>query len=230
MPRPSAGKPSVPGRVVDELGSEWEPTVDGEVEKWRAYNQLWEPPAAFREPDGSPTPAVVAELVADRVRSIVVRWNERTATLWWVEVPETATEPPAMNIVAYDAPVLPAGTVIDDAAFSSLRVQASDQVGAYRWWPSTGEVHQMYVAPEGRRQGVGIALGMFAWSYAWLRGWPAQFTGGYRTELGEAFLDAADPWWSGRRGERTHISPPMTPRERAAGLDPRLLRPDSDSG
>jgi GNAT superfamily N-acetyltransferase len=124
--------------------------------------------------------------------------------------------------------VLAPGTVIDDHAFTSLPVRASMQAGAYRWWPSTGEVHQMYVAPEGRRQGVGIALGTFAWTYAWLRGWPAQFTGGYRTDLGEALLEVAKPWWSGRMGPRSHISPPMTPPERAQGLDRSLLEPDTN--
>jgi GNAT superfamily N-acetyltransferase len=118
-----------------------------------------------------------------------------------------------MNFVAYDAPVVAPGSVIDDAAFASLQVQAGEQAGAYRWWPSTGEVHQMYVAPAGRRQGVGIALGAFAWCYAWLRGWPAQFTGGYRTDLGESFLEASKPWWSGQVQQRTHISPPMTPSD-----------------
>jgi GNAT superfamily N-acetyltransferase len=214
MPRPSVGEPSVAGRLVDEIGAEWEASVDGSRVRWRGFTPLWEPPEAFREPDGAPTPMVIAEVVDDRVRSIVVRWNEHTANLWWVEVPETSADPPALNIVAYDAPVLAPGSVIDDVAFTSLPVRADMQAGAYRWWPSTGEVHQMYVAPEGRRQGVGIALGTFAWTYAWLRDWPAQFTGGYRTDQGEAFLETTKPWWSGRMGPRTHISPPMTPMER----------------
>lgn len=226
MPRPSVGVPSVPGRLVDEIGVEWEREDRGSTVHWRVYSDLWDPPDAYREPNGAPTPAVLAEVVEDKVRSVVVRWNERTAKLWWVEVPETAADPPALNIVGYDAPALAPGTVIDDAAFTSLPVRASEQVAAYRWWPSTGEVHQMYVAPEGRRQGVGIAIGTFAWVYAWLRGWPAQFTGGYRTDLGEALIEATEPWWSGRAGDRTHISPPMTPPERAAGLDPRLMAPD----
>jgi GNAT superfamily N-acetyltransferase len=215
MPRPSVGEPSVPGRLVDEIGAEWEPSADDNRVWWRGFTPLWEPPEAFREPGGAPTPMVIAEVIDDRVRSIVIRWNERTAKLWWVEVPETSADPPALNIVAYDTPALPPGTVIDDTTFTSLPVRASMQAGAYRWWPSTGEVHQMYVAPEGRRQGVGIALGTFAWTYAWLRGWPAQFTGGYRTELGEALIETAKPWWNGRTGPRSHISPPMTPAEQA---------------
>lgn len=211
MPRPSVGEPSVPGRLVDEIGVEWERSTDGGVVRWRAYSELWTPPDAFVEPDGSAPAGVIAELVDDRIRSVVVRWNERTAKLWWVEVPETAADPPAMNIVAYDSPVLDPGSVIDDAGFIPLPVMASEQVGAYRWWPSTGEVHQMYVAPAGRRQGVGIALGTFAWTYAWIKGWPAQFTGGTRTDEGEGFLEVTQPWWSGRMGPRTHVSPPMTP-------------------
>lgn len=227
MPRPTVGEPSTPDRWVDEIGLEWEREHQGSCVHWRVYSALWDPPEVFRDPNASAIPAALAEVVEDRVRSVVIRWNERSAQLWWVEVPETAADPPALNIVAYDAPVLAPGTVIDDAAFISLPVQASDQAAAYRWWPSTGEVHQMYVAPEGRRQGVGIAIGAFAWMYAWLRGWPAQYTGGYRTDLGEALIEATEPWWSGRVGDRTHTSPPMTPAERAAGLDLRLLRPDS---
>jgi GNAT superfamily N-acetyltransferase len=214
MPRPSTGDPSVPGRLVDEIGVEWASSVEGEVVRWTAHSTLWTPPAAFQDPGGDADPAgVVAEVVGEKIRSILVRWNERTAKLWWVEVPETSADPPAMNIVAYDDPALAPGAVIDDAAFVSLPVQASQQVGAYRWWPSTGEVHQMYVSPDGRREGIGIGLGTFAWSYAWLRGWPAQFTGGYRTDEGEGFLEVTKPWWSGQMGPRTHISPPMTPRE-----------------
>lgn len=226
MPRPSVGEPTMPGRIVDELGTEWEPTVDGEVTIWRSYHSLWEPPEVFREPDGAPTPTIIAEVTGERIRSILIRWNEDTARLWWVEVPETSADPPAVNLVAYDTSDLAPGTIIDDAAFVSLPVTASMQVGAYRWWPSTGEVHQMYVAPERRRHGVAIGLGACAWAYAWLRGWPAQFTGGYRTDLGEALLEATEPWWSGRMGPRTHISPPMTPPERAEGLERRLLYPD----
>lgn len=216
MPRPSVGDPSVPGRLVDEIGLEWEREDDGTTVRWRIYSELWEPPEALREPTGAPIPAVLAEVAEGRVRSVIIRWNERTAKLWWVEVPETAADPPALNIVAYDAPALAPGTVIDDAAFISLPVQAADQAAAYRWWPSTGEVHQMYVAPEARRQGVGIAIGAFAWVYAWLRDWPAQYTGGYRTDLGEALIEATEPWWSGRAGDRTHISPPMTPGDRGS--------------
>jgi GNAT superfamily N-acetyltransferase len=215
MPRPSVGEPSVPGRLVDEIGAEWDRSVDGDVVTWRGYTPLWEPPEIFREPDGAPTPMVIAEVVDERVRSIVIRWNERTAKLWWVEVPETSADPPALNIVAYDAPLVAAGRVIDDPAFIALPVSASEQVGAYRWWPSTGEVHQMYVAPGSRRHGVAIALGTFAWTYAWLRDWPAQFTGGYRTDLGEELLETTKPYWHGRMGSRTHISPPMTPTDDA---------------
>jgi hypothetical protein len=207
----------VPGRLVDEVGTEWEASVDGNSVCWRSYHPLWEPPEFFREPGGATPPGVIAEVVDDRVRSIVIRWNERTAKLWWVEVPETSADPPALNIVAYDAPVLAPGTIIDDSAFTSLPVQASMQVGAFRWWPSTGEVHQMYVAPGRRRQGVAIAIGMFTWVYGWLREWPAQYTGGYRTDLGEALLEGVKPYWSERMGPRTHISPPMTPPEQPEG-------------
>jgi GNAT superfamily N-acetyltransferase len=216
MTRPSVGEPAVPGCLVDEIGAEWERTVDGDITRWSGYTPLWDPPESMRDPDGGRTATVVAELVDEQVRSILVRWNERTAKLWWVEVPETAATPPALNFVAYDVPVMTAGSIIDEAAFSSLGVTGQQQVGAYRWWPSTGEVHQMYVAPAERRHGIGIALGIVAWTYAWLRGWPPQFTGSYRTEQGEAFLETAKPWWAGRTNPLTHVAPPMTPGERSA--------------
>jgi hypothetical protein len=89
-----------------EIGAEWERSVDGDVVRWRGFTPLWEPPEVFREPEGAPTPMVIAEVAEDRVRSIVIRWNELTAKLWWVEVPETSADPPALNIVAYDDSVL----------------------------------------------------------------------------------------------------------------------------
>jgi hypothetical protein len=212
MPRPSAGEPSVAGRLIDEIGTEWECKVDGAIVQWRTHSD-WEPPEVFRDPSGAPVSAVIAEVVGDRITSILIRWNERTAKLWWVEVVETSTDPPAMNLVAYDAPGVAPGSIINNAAFRSLPVRSDQQVGAYRWWPSTGEVHQMYVAPGGRHEGVGIALGTVAWTYAWLKGWPAQFTAGYRTDEGEKFLQATKTWWSSRIKPRTHIVPPMTPRD-----------------
>jgi GNAT superfamily N-acetyltransferase len=217
MPRPSVGEPSVPGRLTDEVGTEWESSVEGDAVRWRSYYALWDPPEALRDPAGGPAHTGESVVVGDRVQSILVRWSERAAQMWWVLHPETSADPPAMNVMAFDAPGVVPGTVMDNATFRSLPVRSDAQLGAYRWWPSTGEVHQMYVAPGERREGVGMALGVFAWTYAWLLGWPAQFTGGYRTDDGEAYLEANKVHWGSRTRERTHIVPPMTPADQESG-------------
>ncbi len=82
-----------------------------------------------------------------------------------------------------------------------------------RWWPGTGLVHQLYVAPEHRRKGVAGALVQAAFAAQRARGGPALHGDGRRTEDGEAWRAALPaelrhwfaPW--------THRLPSMTPVE-----------------
>jgi GNAT superfamily N-acetyltransferase len=208
----------------------WERELDGAAIRLRGYSATWVPSAELTRASEDPVPAIVAEIRDGQVRRINPRYTSRAAGLWWVEFPETSAKPPATALVAFEAPVVPPGSVVDVAGFTSLGVRNSDQVGAIRWWPSTGEVHQIYVAPENRRQGIGTALITAAWTYARLRGWPPLWGSGQRTDLGEVMVTrgaaTGSPNFVSRTQPRTHRLPPMTPAERAAGLDRRLLEPD----
>jgi GNAT superfamily N-acetyltransferase len=161
-----------------------------------------------------------------RVYSLLIRRGTVGPTLWWVEHPETSADPPAMTLMAFRAALVPAGTVIDQSRFRQLPLDSSDQLGAVRWWPSSGQIHQIYVAPEQRRQRIGTCLLAAAGAYVRVRDWPALWASGQRTDLGDALVTRGHPAIGARAEPRTHHLPPMTPRERAAGLPARLLEPD----
>lgn len=129
--------------------------------------------------------------------------------LWFVEVRESGGTPPAVNLVAFQGHGQPAGALLDETAVSNLTVSSTDQVGALRWWPATGEVDQLYVAPSSRRRGVGTILVLTAGGLAIARGWPRPWSDGQRTELGEVFVDAS--MFRNRTQPLSHTLPPMTP-------------------
>jgi GNAT superfamily N-acetyltransferase len=146
--------------------------------------------------------------------------------LWYVEKPETAERPPAMILVAFSTDDLPEGTVVDDARFAAMPITSNQQVGAVRWWPSSGLVHQVYVVPAHRRKGIGTKLLAAAGAYRAARGWSPIWGGGDRTDLGEVHTAALPTPFRERLTPRTRVMAPMTPPEEAAGLDRRLLEPD----
>jgi GNAT superfamily N-acetyltransferase len=168
-----------------------------------------------------------ANLAGTRVRSLLVARGEIAPTLWWVEHPETSANPPAMTLIAFASSDIAASTVIEQPRFRSLRLDSSAQFGAVRWWPAEGQIHQIYVAPEQRRQGLGTALLFAAAAYSRLRNWPLLWGSGQRTDLGEAFVTRGHSVISGRVETRTHNLPPMTPQERTVGLPRHLLEPDA---
>jgi GNAT superfamily N-acetyltransferase len=133
----------------------------------------------------------------------------RAPLLWYVEVRETAAQPPALNLVAFAAPGVPAGTIVPGVDFGVLPVSSPDQAGALRWYPATGEVDQVYVQPQWRRRGIGTSLLHAAETLAIARRWPRLWADGQRTELGEQFRRSAA--WAHRAAELTHLAPPMTP-------------------
>jgi GNAT superfamily N-acetyltransferase len=133
----------------------------------------------------------------------------RAPLLWYVEVRETMAQPPALNLVAFAAPGVPAGTIVPGGDFGVLPVSSPDQAGALRWYPASGEVDQVYVQPRWRRRGVGTALLHTAETLAIAREWPRLWADGQRTELGERFRHGAA--WAHRAAELTHLAPPMTP-------------------
>jgi GNAT superfamily N-acetyltransferase len=63
-------------------------------------------------------------------------------------------------------------------------------VGALRWWPGSGLVHQIYVRPDHRRRGVAHKLVRAAFGLQAARGLPALHGDGRRTELGERWREA----------------------------------------
>jgi GNAT superfamily N-acetyltransferase len=142
--------------------------------------------------------------------------RESTALpLWFVEVREAAVQPPAVNLLAFQGHGQADGTLLDEAAASNLDLTSADQLGAVRWWPGTGAVDQIYVAPKWRRHRIGTVLVYTAGALSIVRGWPRAWTDGQRTKLGEAFVQAS--LFRGRAEPLTHLLGPMTPPEQAPG-------------
>ena len=142
---------------------------------------------------------------------VTARVAPRAPALWFLEVRESATQPPAVNLLAFSEPGVTPGGLLDLAAFSNTDIDGSAQLGAIRWYPATGEVDQIYVAPEMRRRSIGSALISASATLSVARGWPRLWGDGQRTELGEQFRNG-HTWWF-RAAELTHVAPPMTPPE-----------------
>lgn len=161
-----------------------------------------------------PRPPIITAQIdsGGRVTSIVVSsaFAGSAPPLWYVEVPETAAKPPAMVLVAYATGDLADGTVVDNATFTTMPIRSDAQVAAIRWWPSNGQIHQLYVGPDHRRKGIGRKLGAAAGGYVAARGWPRMWVSGERTDLGEAMLAHAAPDYFAHRITQRHThSPPM---------------------
>lgn len=146
-------------------------------------------------------------------------------TLWYVAVPEPDDERPAVSLVAFDTTHFPPGTVVDNDTFRSVPVASTDQVGAIRWWPATGQIHQVYVSPMRRRQGIGTALVYAASAHLKASGSPRHlWSGGDRTDLGEALASALPH--RQRVRPRRGVVPEMTPPDQREGVPHRNLFPD----
>lgn len=144
--------------------------------------------------------------------------------LWYVAIPEPDADPPAVTLVAFDTSHFPTGRVIDHAVFVPLPVRSDEQVGAIRWWPGTGQIHQVYVHPRRRRQGIATALVYAASAHLIAAGSPHRiWASGDRTDLGEA-LAAGLPHPQRVRSRRRSIAP-MTPAGDTAGIPERNLFP-----
>ena len=171
----------------------------------------------WREPDGTLGTVVLGDLGA-AVAVEVRHAKPETPAMWFLELRELTGRPPAVSLVAFTGRGIEAGRVLDRTAGGNVGVTSEDQVAAIRWYPATGEVDQIYVAPEQRRRGIAthllIATGM--WSVA--NGWGRLWSDGQRTVLGEQLLHSRDDWRH-RAADLTHIAPPMTPGE-AAGVRP----------
>jgi GNAT superfamily N-acetyltransferase len=129
--------------------------------------------------------------------------------LWFAELRESSARPPATNLLAFSGHGQPPGALLDDADLSNVTVRSEDQLGAVRWYPVSGVVNQIYVAPQWRRRRVGTALLTAATTLSVARDWPRLWGQGQRTAMGEAFRNNST-WWH-RAEELTHLAPPMTP-------------------
>lgn len=153
--------------------------------------------------DGQPRALVLNESVAPNAPS-----------LWFAELRESSARPPATNLLAFSGHGQPAGRLLDDADLSNVTAGSDDQLGAVRWYPVSGVVNQIYVAPQWRRRGIGTALLTAAGVLSVARDWPRLWGQGQRTALGEEFRNNAN--WRHRAEDLTHIAPPMTPEDTSA--------------
>jgi GNAT superfamily N-acetyltransferase len=146
-----------------------------------------------------------------RVHRLVVaaRAAPKAPPLWFTEIRESASRPPAVHLMAFTGSGVAAGTLLDEHDVRGVGVTTEDQLGAVRWWPGTGEVDQIYVTPQWRRHSIARALIIAAGTLGTARGWPRLWGDGQRTELGERWV--ATSQWRERAAPLTHIAPPMTP-------------------
>lgn len=132
--------------------------------------------------------------------------------LWFVEVGEPTDTPPATNLVAFTGHGMTTSRLVDPSELAEMTITSDDQVGAIRWYPSTGEVTQVYVQPEHRRLGAAdtmIAAGVTLNAAA---GNPLFWGDGQRTAIGERWLTTSP--WRDRIDEITYLAAPMTPFDR----------------
>lgn len=131
--------------------------------------------------------------------------------LWYVDVPEPAADPAAATLVAFSDSRHPDGTVLTADQASAEGISGNQQVAAIRWWPATGLVHQLYVAPAHRRNGVAGKLAHAAFGLQAVRRRPPLHGDGRRTDDGEAFTRALPSYGAWRVAPRSEHLPSMTP-------------------
>ena len=110
--------------------------------------------------------------------------------LWYVELPEPEGALPATTLVAFSDARYADGRLLSPDEAGAAGITADAQVGALRWWPGSGLVHQVYVGPGHRRRGVAHKLARAAFGLQAARGLPALHGDGRRTDLGERWRQA----------------------------------------
>lgn len=154
--------------------------------------------------------AVLADVDGPRVHRVEVALPG-APLLWYVELPEPTERPAVTTLVAFSDVRFIDGTVVDGDRARRAGVDGRRQVGALRWWPATGLVHQIYVAPERRRRGVGNKLVEAAFGIQAARGLPPLHGDGRRTELGEVWRNGLLPAVAARMAPLSEVMPAMTP-------------------
>lgn len=130
--------------------------------------------------------------------------------LCYVVVGEPEASPPAVQLIAFSGPA-PDGAVLSPDQATQLRLRSEQQVAAVRWFPGSGVVHQVYVAPEWRRRRVASKLLTAAELVGRAHGWQPVHGSGERTALGEELVMHAPGYWRSRVVPQTTVMPPMTP-------------------
>lgn len=156
-----------------------------------------------------------ADLDDDRVvrrLHVAPGWAPSAPLIWFAELRESAAHPPAVALLAFTGAGRKPGELLDEAALRGVSVGSADQLGAFRWYPATGEADQLYVQPQWRRRHIAASLLAAAELLSVARGWPRFWADGQRTELGERARNARS--WAQRTADLTHLHPPMTPAER----------------
>jgi GNAT superfamily N-acetyltransferase len=107
--------------------------------------------------------------------------------LWFVQIDEPRSSPPATHLVAFANDARPVGTVVNQYQFATMGVHSDEQAAAVRWYPRDGLVHQVYVAPQWRRHQVGTLILYAAGAVHQSMGWPGRLhSDGRRTAAGDA--------------------------------------------
>jgi len=131
--------------------------------------------------------------------------------LWYVELPEPDADPAATVLLAFSDSRYAEGRLLTEDEARAARIGADHQVAAVRWWPASGLVHQLYVAPAHRRRGVAGKLVQAAFGIQRARGLPDLHGDGRRTDLGETFRRALPDYAAWRLDPWSQRLPPMTP-------------------
>lgn len=172
-----------------------------ELPEDEALELIGDAPTSFADLD--------AEGLVERVR---LRGDVRSSMpgLWFLEVPDQVEGvAPGMSLLAFEGHEVAPDSVRRGTVPGEPPVTSADQLAAVRWYPDSGKVDQIYVAPSARRRGVATALVSVAAVLSGARGEPRLWGDGQRTDLGEAWVGAHD--WGSLAAPRTHVAPPMTP-------------------
>jgi hypothetical protein len=128
--------------------------------------------------------------------------------LWFVALPEFGLPRPAMTLVGFEDPVLPAGTVVGDGVFFHLPVRSADQAAAIRWWRDEAVVDQVFVGEAHRRRHAATLMIYAASAYHQMHGWPGRLhSDGRYTQLGQHLV--AGLRHPDRIAELERLMPPM---------------------
>jgi GNAT superfamily N-acetyltransferase len=169
------------------------------------------PPSTVVDLPGSRRPsgwqvAVRTDVAGPAVHSVAVALPD-APLLWYVEVPEP--DAGATTLLAFSDPRYAEGTVLTAATARRAGVTGEQQVAALRWWPATGLAHQVYVAAEHRRRGVGRKLVQAAYGIQVARGLLPLHGDGRRTDLGEQWRHALPAAVAARMAARSERVPAM---------------------